>query len=324
MSNSVCPTESLIMSRSVLALTDIRPAYTEMLAKRYDLHRFDLLEDQAAFLDEMGEKVTALVTSARFGLPADLMDRLPNLEVVTSFGVGYDLIDIDACRVRGIRVSITPDILTDDVADTAIMLMHATLRQLVVGDDWARSGKWSNVGSMVLTRSVRGKKLGIVGLGRIGQAIASRAIPSGLEIGYFGRRAKPVDYRFFDDLGDLAGWADILMVACPGGAATQGIINAEILTALGADGYIINIARGSVVDEPALIQALQTKSIAGAGLDVFYNEPDMDRAFAELENVVLYPHHASGTVETRDAMAQLVVDNLNAWHERGTLITPIV
>ena len=324
MSNLVRPIEGFIMRRSVLALTDIRPAYTAMLAERYDLHRLDLMDDKAGFLAKAGAKITAVVTSARFGLPLDLMDQLPNLEVVTSFGVGYDLIDLDACRARGIRVSITPDILTDDVADTAIMLMHATLRQLIVGDDWARSGKWSNVGPMGLTRSVRGKKLGVVGLGRIGQAIASRAVPSGLEIGYFGRKAKPVDYRFFDDLVALADWADILVVACPGGAATQGIINAEVLGALGADGYVINIARGSVIDEPALIHALQTKVIAGAGLDVFYNEPHMDRAFAELENVVLYPHHASGTVETRDAMAQLVVDNLNAWDDSGTLITPIV
>ncbi len=299
------------MLRSVLALTDIRPAYTAMLSQRYDLHRFDQIDDKAAFLDEMGEQITAVVTSARFGLPVDLMDRLPNLEVITSFGVGYDLIDIDACRVRGIRVSITPDILTDDVADTAIMLIHATLRKLIAGDDWARSGKWSAVGPMALTRSVRGKKLGVVGLGRIGQAIASRAIPSGLDIGYFGRSAKPVDYRFFDDLVELAKWADILVLACPGGAATQGIVNAEVLAALGPDGFVINVARGSVVDEPALIHALQTKVIAGAELDVFYNEPDMDRGFARLENVVLYPHHASGTVETRDAMAQLVVDNLN-------------
>ena len=311
------------MIRSVLAITDIRPAYTALLAGRYDLHRFDLIKDTEAFLNETGDKITAVVTSARFGLSVELMDRLPNLEVITSFGVGHDLIDLEACRARGIRVSTTPDILTDDVADTAIMLMHAALRNLVKGDDWARSGKWSANGPMALTRSVRGKKLGIVGLGRIGQAIASRAEPSGLEIGYFGRNPKPVDYQFFDDLVELARWADILMLSCPGGAATQGIINADVLSALGADGFVINIARGSVVDEPALIDALQNNVIAGAGLDVFYNEPHMDRAFAALDNVVLYPHHASGTVETRDAMAQLVVDNLNAWDDRGELITPV-
>lgn len=177
---------------------------------------------------------------------------------------------------------------------------------------------------MALTRTVRGKKLGIVGLGRIGQAIASRAVPSGLEVGYFGRSKKDVDYRFFDQLGALAEWSDILVLACPGGAATNGIVDQLVLDALGKDGVIINIARGSVIDEPALIGALQRRSIAGAGLDVFEGEPNIDPAFSKLDNVVLYPHLASGTVETRDAMAQLVVDNLNAWDERGELITPII
>lgn len=311
------------MSRSVLALLDVRPAYTAMLAKKYDLHRWDQTDDKQALLDQVGAKITALVTSAGFGVPDGLMDQLPNLEVITSFGVGYDVFDLEACRARGIRVSNTPDVLTDDVADTAIMLMHATLRRLVVGDDWARSGQWAAKGAMPLTRSVRGKKLGIIGLGRIGQAIASRAEPSGVEVGYFGRRRKQVEYRYFDDLVALARWSDILIVACPGGDATKGIVNADVLSALGQDGYVVNIARGSVMDEPALIGALRDNVIAGAGLDVFYNEPNMDRAFANFDNVVLYPHGASGTVETRDAMAQLVVDNLDAWDQRGDLVTPV-
>ncbi|MBX2829886.1 MAG: 2-hydroxyacid dehydrogenase [Rhodospirillales bacterium] len=312
------------MTRSVLALLDVRPAHTAMIAERYDVHRFDQIEDKSAFLDETGSKITAVVTSARVGMPVDLMDRLPNLEVITSFGVGYDLIDLEACRKRGVRVSTTPDILTDDVADTAIMLMHATMRQLIVGDDWARSGKWVKNGPMTLTRSIRDKKLGIVGLGRIGQAIASRAIPSGVEVGYFGRSPKAVDYTFFESLSALADWADILMLSCPGGDATKGIIDTQVLSALGSSGVLINIARGSVVDEAALIAALKGKVIAGAGLDVFDNEPNVDRTLAGFDNVVLYPHAASGTVETRDAMGQLVVDNLNAWDERGALITPII
>ena len=312
------------MTRSVLAIIDVRPAHTALMTERYDLHRLDQIEDKSAFFDEMGNKITAVVTSARFGLPVEVMDRLPNLEVITSFGVGYDLIDLDACQARGIRVSTTPDVLTDDVADTAIMLMHATLRQLVRGDDWARSGKWVENGPMAMTRSVRGKKLGIVGLGRIGQEIALRAAPSGVEIGYFGRSRKAVDYAFFESLTELADWADILMLSCPGGDATKGIIDAQVLSALGSNGFLINVARGSVVDEPALIAALQRKVIAGAGLDVFYNEPKIDPAFAGFDNVILYPHAASGTVETRDAMGQLVVDNLNAWDDRSELITPIV
>jgi len=312
------------MTRSVLALIDIRAASTAMIEERYDLHRFDQIENKSAFLDETGHKITVVVTSARIGVPVELMDRLPNLEAITSFGVGYDLIDLEACRQRGVRVSTTPDILTDDVADSAIMLMHASLRQLRIGDDWVRSGKWAKNGPMALTRSIRGKKLGIVGLGRIGQAIASRAIPSGVEIGYFGRRPKAVEYTFFENLHALADWADILILSCPGGDATKGIIDAKVLSALGSNGILINIARGSVVDEAALIAALQGKVIAGAGLDVFDNEPNIDRTLAEFENVILYPHAASGTVETRDAMGQLVVDNLNAWDDRGELITPIL
>ena len=312
------------MIRSVLALLDIRPAYTRLMAERHDFHRYDLLDDKQAFLDEMGAQIRAVVTSARFGVPTDLLDQLPNLEAITSFGVGHDVFDLKALRDRGIRVSTTPDILTDDVADTAIMLMHATMRRLIAGDNWVRSGMWAANGPMALTRTVRGKKLGIVGLGRIGQAIASRAVPSGLEVGYFGRSKKDVDYRFFDQLSALAEWSDILVLACPGGAATNGIVDQLVLDALGKDGVIINIARGSVIDEPALIGALQHRSIAGAGLDVFESEPNIDPAFSKLDNVVLYPHLASGTVETRDAMAQLVVDNLNAWDERGELITPII
>jgi len=312
------------MIRSVLALLDIRPAYTRLMAERHDFHRYDLLDDKQAFLDEMGAQIRAVVTSARFGVPTDLLDQLPNLEVITSFGVGHDVFDLKALRDRGIRVSTTPDILTDDVADTAIMLMHATMRRLIAGDNWVRSGMWAANGPMALTRTVRGKKLGIVGLGRIGQAIASRAVPSGLEVGYFGRSKKDVDYRFFDQLSALAEWSDILVLACPGGAATNGIVDQLVLNALGKDGVIINIARGSVIDEPALIRALQRRLIAGAGLDVFEGEPNIDPAFSKLDNVVLYPHLASGTVETRDAMAQLVVDNLNAWDERGELITPII
>ncbi len=312
------------MIRSVLALLDIRPAYTRLMAERHDFHRYDLFDDKQAFLDEMGAQIRAVVTSARFGVPADLLAQLPNLEVITSFGVGHDVFDLKTLRDRGIRVSTTPDILTDDVADTAIMLMHATMRRLIAGDNWVRSGMWAANGPMALTRTVRGKKLGIVGLGRIGQAIASRAVPSGLEVGYFGRSKKDVDYRFFDQLGALAEWSDILVLACPGGAATNGIVDQLVLDALGKDGVIINIARGSVIDEPALIRALQRRSIAGAGLDVFEGEPNIDPAFSKLDNVVLYPHLASGTVETRDAMAQLVVDNLNAWDEHGELITPII
>ncbi|MBL4843215.1 MAG: 2-hydroxyacid dehydrogenase [Rhodospirillales bacterium] len=314
------------MSRSdkhILVISSIRPRHMEELAAKYELHRWDQASDKDAFLANVADRITALVSTAGVGVPTELIAKLPNLKVITSFGVGYDAIDIAACTARGIRVSNTPDVLNDDVADTAIMLLLATLRRLVVGDHWARSGQWSEKGAMPLTTTARGKKLGIVGLGRIGQAIAARAEPIGMEIGYFGRSKKPVDYHYEADLIGLANWADVLMVSCPGGTATQGIINADVLKALGPRGFVINIARGSVIDEPALIAALRDGVIAGAGLDVFHNEPHMDRAFAGFDNVVLYPHNASGTVETRDAMAQMVVDNLAQWFAEGTLVSPV-
>ncbi|MFH1806760.1 MAG: 2-hydroxyacid dehydrogenase [Pseudomonadota bacterium] len=311
------------MSCHVLVVSAIRPRHMDELAAKYTLHRYDQAADKDGFVADVADKITALVSTAGVGVPTALIDRLPNLKVITSFGVGYDSIDIDACRARGIKVSNTPDVLNDDVADTAIMLMLATLRRLVVGDLWARSGNWSANGAMPLTTTARGKKLGIVGLGRIGQAIASRATPIGMEIGYYGRSKKPVEYHYEAELTGLAKWADVLMISCPGGEATKGIVNDAVLRALGPSGYVVNIARGSVMDEPALIAALRDGVIAGAGLDVFANEPHMDRGFSGLENVALYPHNASGTVETRDAMAQLVVDNLAAWFDTGVLVTPV-
>ncbi|WP_339860095.1 2-hydroxyacid dehydrogenase [Thalassospira alkalitolerans] len=312
-----------VSENHILVVSPIRPRHMDELAAKYILHRWDQAADKDAFLANIADRITALVSTAGVGVPSDLIEKLPNLKVITSFGVGYDAIDIAACTARGIRVSNTPDVLNDDVADTAIMLLLATLRNLVVGDQWARSGQWSENGAMALTTSVRGKKLGIVGLGRIGQAIASRAVPMGMEIGYFGRNQKPVDYHYDADLIGLADWADVLMISCPGGAATKDMINADVLKALGRRGYVVNIARGSVIDEPALIAALKDGVIAGAGLDVFHNEPHMDRGFAKCANVVLYPHHASGTVETRDAMAQMVVDNLQSWFASGKLISPV-
>ncbi|OSQ38466.1 2-hydroxyacid dehydrogenase [Thalassospira mesophila] len=311
-------------TRDVLVVSPARPHQMEKLAQDYNLHRYDKSDDRDALLAEVADKIRLVMTTAGVGMPTDLLGRLPNLEVIASFGVGYDSIDIPACTARGVKVTNTPDVLNDDVADTAIMLMLSTLRRLVVGDRWARSGNWSKNGAMPLTTTLHSKKVGIVGLGRIGKAIASRAEPFGVELGYFGRsRQNDISYQYFDDLIALATWADVLVVACPGGNATRDLINIDVLKALGATGYIVNIARGSVIDEPALITALQDGVVGGAGLDVFHNEPHMNPAFAALDNVVIYPHHASGTVETRDAMGQLVVDNLTAFFAGQPLITPV-
>ncbi|WP_417843817.1 2-hydroxyacid dehydrogenase [Thalassospira sp.] len=310
--------------RDVLVVSPARPHQMEKLAQEYTLHRYDQSDDRSGLVASVADKIRLVMTTAGVGIPAGLIDQLPNLEVITSFGVGYDSIDIPACTARGIKVTNTPDVLNDDVADTAIMLMLATLRRLVVGDRWARSGNWSKNGAMPLTTTLHSKKVGIVGLGRIGKAIASRAEPFGVELGYFGRSQQgDVGYQYFNDLLALAEWADVLVVACPGGDATRNLIDMNVLTALGATGYVVNIARGSVIDEPALITALRDGIVGGAGLDVFHNEPHMNPAFAELDNVVIYPHHASGTVETRDAMGQLVVDNLIAFFAGKPLITPV-
>ncbi|PKR55178.1 2-hydroxyacid dehydrogenase [Thalassospira marina] len=311
-------------SRDVLVVSPARPHQMEKLAQEYVLHRFDQSSDRDALVASVADRVRLVMTTASVGIPAGLIEKLPKLEVITSFGVGYDSIDVAACTARGIRVTNTPDVLNDDVADTAIMLMLATLRRLVVGDRWARSGNWSKNGPMPLTTTLNRKKVGIVGLGRIGKAIASRAEPFGVELGYFGRSEQgDVSYQYFNDLLKLADWADVLVVACPGGEATRNLIDMNVLRALGPTGYVVNIARGTVIDEPALITALRDGIVGGAGLDVFHNEPHMNPAFADLDNVVIYPHHASGTVETRDAMGQLVVDNLVAFFAGKPLITPV-
>jgi len=220
-------------------------------------------------------------------------------------------------------VTNTPDVLTDDVADLAIGLMIAVRRNLIAGDAYVRSGDWGRKGMMPLNSALKGKRLGIAGLGRIGAAIAQRAEPMGLEIGYSARRRRDVAFHYVPDVRALAAWADILIVVVPGGAETEGLIDRAVLEALGPKGTLINVARGSVVDEPALIEALRSGKLGSAGLDVYLNEPNPDPAFAGLPNVVLHPHHASGTVETRDAMAQLVVDNLAAFFAGKPLLTPV-
>jgi lactate dehydrogenase-like 2-hydroxyacid dehydrogenase len=249
---------------------------------------------------------------------------MPNLEIVASSGVGYDRIDVDACTEHGVIVTNTPDVLTDDVADIALGLMIAARRNMIAGDAYVRSGTWGREGMFGLTSALRGKRVGIVGLGRIGAAVAARAEPFGLEVGYTARnRRNGLGYRFEASVVDLAAWCDILVVTVPGGAATDNLIDAAVIRAIGPSGTLVNVARGSVVDEPALIAALTSGAIGSAGLDVYHNEPHPDPALTSLPNVVLYPHHASGTVETRDAMAALVNDNLRAHFAGRPVLTPV-
>ena len=314
------------MKPDVLVAYPLRPRQMEMLEKTYTVHRLDLLKGEAreAMLAKVGPRCTAMVVNGHVAIDDAFLARLPALKIAACSSAGFDQMDVAAMTRRGITLTNTSDVLLDDVADMALLLMLAARRRLVVGDRYVRSGDWGRKGMMPLTTSTSGKKAGIVGLGRIGLAIARRCEALGLTIGYFGRSKKAGnDYAYFDDPVKLAAWADILIVATPGGAETEKLISADVLDALGPEGSLVNISRGTVVDEPALIRALQEGRIASAGLDVYLNEPNPDPAFAALDNVVLYPHHASGTEETRDRMAQLVIDNLAAFFAGKPLLTPV-
>lgn len=251
------------------------------------------------------------------------MDRLPNLEIIANFGVGYDAIDIDAAKERGIRVTNTPDVLSDDVADLALALMLDVSRRLTFGDRYVREGKWEE-GNFPLQRKVSGRKVGILGLGRIGQAIASRASAFNMKVAYHGRHEKSdVPYEYHSSLVDLAKTCDFLVIACPGGPSTRHLVNREVLDALGPEGCLVNIARGSVVVEPELVKALAEGRLGSAGLDVFEDEPRVPEELKGMENVVLQPHVGSATFETRKDMAELVLTNLTAHFGGKELPTPV-
>jgi lactate dehydrogenase-like 2-hydroxyacid dehydrogenase len=254
--------------------------------------------------------------------PVALLEKLPKLEIISVCGVGYDGVPVNWCRVHGIRVTNTPDVLTEDVADTASALVLMTSRNLIVANRFLYAGSWLN-GQFPLAHAVRGKLAGIVGLGRIGKAIAHRLEAHGMRVAYHGRSRQDVAWPYFDSLIEMARAADFLIVACPGGAETKHLVNADVLTALGSKGTLINIARGSVVDEGALISALQNGTIRSAGLDVFENEPQVPQALMDCANAVLLPHLGSGTHETRRAMAALVVANLAAHFDGKALPTPV-
>lgn len=307
----------------ILVMSPVRDGAMAQLERAYVLHRMDRAADRRAFLADHGPACAAVVTSGHVPLTRTELAHLPNVELVACVSAGFDAIDAAALRDRGIALTNTSVALFDDVADTALMLTLAARRHLVAAHAHVASGAWGRKGAYPLLSAIRGKRAGILGLGQIGCAIAARFEPLGLEIGYCTRRPRDVAYRHFGDAHALAAWADILVVAVPGGAGTAGLVDARMIAALGPQGTLINIARGSVVDEPALIAALSSGRLGSAGLDVFQNEPDPDRDLIALPTVTLYPHHASGTVETRDAMAQLVVDNLAAHFAGRPLLTPV-
>lgn len=309
--------------QDVLVMDAPRPKALAQLEAQYRLHRYDTADDKMALLADVGPACTAIATSGHTPLGAEHLTHLPALKIVACFSAGYEAIDDDALRARGIAFTNSSPALCDDVADTALMLTLAARRGLVAAHHYVTSGAWGREGMYPLQSSIGGKRIGIVGLGTIGAAIAARFGPLGVEIGYTARSEKPVPHQYHADVLSLAAWSDVLIVIVPGGPATQGMINAEVLAALGPQGTLINVARGSVVDEPALIAALQSGQLGSAGLDVFVNEPNPDPVLTALPTVTLYPHHASGTVETRDAMSQTVVDNLAAHFAGRPLLSPV-
>lgn len=289
-----------------------RPWLPPRLAELYDVR------------SEPGPGIRAVATDGTVGIGAALIDRLPDLEMIAVHAVGYDSVDVAHARSRGIRISNTPDVLTDDVADLAIALMLAVGRRLVSNDAYVRAGRWPRAGYPPLARKVSGRRIGILGLGRIGQAIAHRAAPFASELAYFSRHPKPgIGWRHYGDPVALAAAVDVLIVAVAGGAGTAGLVDRAVIEALGPHGILVNIARGSVVDESALVAALVEGRLGGAGLDVFAHEPEVPDALLALESVVLQPHQGSATEETRDAMAQLLLDNLAAFFGGQPLPTPV-
>jgi lactate dehydrogenase-like 2-hydroxyacid dehydrogenase len=295
----------------------------EPVETTYHVHKLWQSGDRDSLIARHATDIRAIATRGELGAKAELMRRLPNLEIVSCYGVGTDGIDLGYARENNIRVTNTPDVLSGDVADIGIALALAVARQIPAGDAHVRSGAWSQ-GNLGLATRFFGKKVGIAGIGRIGQAVARRAAAFDCEIRYFARNHRDgLDWTFEPDLVELARWSDFLVVILAGGPSTAAIISADVLEALGPEGFLVNIARGTTVDEPALLKALETRAIKGAGLDVFLGEPDIDSRFAALDNVVLYPHHGSGTEETRRAMGKLVRDNLAAHFAGQPLLTPV-
>jgi lactate dehydrogenase-like 2-hydroxyacid dehydrogenase len=292
-----------------------------MLGAPFALHHF--AADAPPLDPELARNIRAIVASGPRPISAALIDNLPNLQVIANFGVGYDRVDVAAASRRGIVVTNTPDVLTEEVADFTLGLMIATVRRITAADAFVRSGKWEK-GGFPLSPTLRGRRIGLLGMGRIGSAIARRCTGMGLEVCYHSRTRNPqVDHVWHPTVIDLARAADVLIVIVPGSAETEGLVDEAVLQALGPDGVLINVARGKVLDEAALIAALTARTILAAGLDVFSDEPRVPEALRTLDNVVLTPHVGSATGPTRDAMGDLVLDNIRSWFETGAALNPV-
>ncbi len=313
------------MDRSdILVTAPMPPIVSQTLAQSLSLHHLFEQADETAFWREVGPRIRGVATSTLFGrVEAALFDRLPNLEIVSSFGVGYDNVDAAAAAARGIVVTNTPGVLDDEVADLTLGLLLATVRQIPQADRYLREGRWLSA-PFPLSPTLRNRRIGIVGLGHIGKAVARRLERFDLSIAYHGRTEQPgVPYVYHPTLVGLAEAVDTLIVIVPGGAGTRHLIDHRVLEALGSDGILINVARGSVVEERALVAALQSGTILAAGLDVYEDEPRVPQELVDLPHLVLLPHIGSASVHTRNAMGKLVADNLIAWFAGEQPLTPV-
>ena len=306
----------------------IEPMMAEIEAKldlAYTMHRLFKTKDPEGLLRDVGARIRGVATGGGSGVAPAIMDALPSLEIIAINGIGTDAVDLAKAKARGIRVTTTPNVLTDDVADLGLALLLATARSLCVGDRFVRAGSWSRSKALPLGTKVSGKRLGIFGMGRIGREIAARAQGFKMSIAYTDlQRMEDLPYDFFESAETMAANVDFFVVAAAGGAQSRGAIGKDVLNALGPEGILVNIARGSVVDEPALVSALVEGRLGGAGLDVFADEPNVPEALLALNNVVLQPHRASATFDTRIAMGDLVLANLAAHFAGKELQTPVV
>lgn len=294
------------------------------LNRRYNVHHYFNLPKPEDIPSDIARRVRAIATEANRGLTRAILDELPNVEMISVFGVGTDAVDLKAAQERGIPVTNTPDIIGPEVADLAIGLMLASARQIIFADHYARSGDWAKKGPIPLGRSVGNKTCGVIGLGGIGRAIADRATAFRMRVLYNATREKKnVPYTFVSNVVDLARQSDFLMVACKGGPETRHLVSRAAIDALGPNGTLINVARGSVVDEEAMIDALTHKRLGFAALDVFESEPNFDKRLLDFPNVIVQPHHGTAAIETRTAMGQLMIDNIAAHFEKKPLLTPV-
>lgn len=296
------------------------------LDQAFQTHKYFAAADKPAFLAEAGPLVQAIATRGELGANAAMIAACPNLKLISVYGVGYDAVDLAACRARGIRVTNTPDVLTGDVADLAVGMMLALSRGMIGAEAWARSGDWATKGGYPLQRRVWGRRAGVLGLGRIGHAVARRLAGFDMQISYSARVPKPegAAWTFVPDPVALAAQSDVLFVTLAAIAETRHIIGPEVIKALGPEGMLVNVSRAANIDEEALLTALESGALGGAALDVFEGEPALNPRFTTLPNVLLQPHHGSGTVETRRAMGQLLRDNLSAFFAGQPLLTPVL